>query len=214
MPSLEQFVSTCEPIVRKLAHELLGRYSGWFKDPDGELDDLIQAGLLRVVIIYPKIDFENKGYKGFVYQSIKGVLLNYITKNIPRTLSDDQFIKTVSLESSSDFLKDDIEHLNDGADIDIDVMIFRSRVFELTKEYMETISPIDQFILVSRFVDKKNYENIGDVIGWKRKRVSKNATKLIDDLRKYFASQRGWFITIDDMEEYLNHADLDTLRAN
>jgi RNA polymerase sigma factor (sigma-70 family) len=207
MPPIEQFVRACEPIVRDLARKLLGKYSGWFKDPAGELGDLIQVGLLRIITIYPKIDFNHGAYKAFVYRSASGAMLNYIEKNIPHITPDKQFVKQIPLE---DIVKVYEEFYNEKNDIELDInlLIFKTDVLHTIDSFMKLISPLERFILISKFSDNKTYTDIGKCLGSSRKAIPQMLEQLVERLVTFFQEQKGWTINTTDLEEYLKESEL------
>jgi hypothetical protein len=79
---------------------------------------------------------------------------------------------------------------------------------DLMAEFMQTISPIERFVLLARCIDKKTYADIGKCIGSSRKNIPRLIKDILENLSKFFETQKGWPLSADDVEAYLQETDL------
>mgnify|MGYP001563932504 CR=1 FL=1 len=199
MPSLDQLLNEYAPDIRRLASAVLSAYPQWTVDPGRQLDELQQEGRQRLRDIYDRIDFANKGHGAFIRQSLKWAMRNYMNN----------YIK----DASREIVSKDVYIIYDGPyENDFDIYVFRNDVMSLLIDFINTLSPKDRFILVAKYHDERtNVEISKDFKDENRKKIPGRIKDMIDKLQDFFYNTRGWKVTAEDIETYLEEGNLHPL---
>lgn len=213
---LEQFTSDFFPLVNKMARDVIRNYSGWFKDPKEELNDLVSVGMLELVNIFERVNFCDPGYRSFVAVRVHGCLVNYVYRNIPGIMPNagsnlnncekvagrKQFIRLDSIEEMIEM------NCEPGDCLEIDELLFRNRVLEFITEFMEGLDPKERFMLIARFQDDRTFEQIGSVVHMQRGTVSEKIKGLTERLGKFLIRKYSLHLDPKDIVVYLKDTDL------
>jgi len=89
----------------------------------------------------------------------------------------------------------------------IEELLFLSQAQSLIAEFMEMLSPMERFILVSRYQDEKTYEEIGIVTGKRRETISRKVKEMLERLSKFLTRKGKWRLSQDDISDYLQNTD-------
>jgi RNA polymerase sigma factor (sigma-70 family) len=221
MMTVEQFTASFAPVVKKLAWRVTNAYSGWFSNPGEELKDLCSVGMLELVSIFPRVNFDDHGYRSYVSQRVHGSLLNYVCRNIPHVddgpaahedgqdhNSENRIRRLLSSVPIDDVLETDHEPSDDP---DMELLLFTHQVLTLMTEFMQTLSPRERFLVVARFQDERTYQDIGMVVGLRREAVSDNIHKILEKLGRFLRRKCGWHLDPQAITEYLEETDLGIL---
>lgn len=219
--SIESFIKSFSPQVKKLAWSLMRNYSGWFNDAGEEINDLYGAGMLELISIFNRVNFQESGYRSYVLQRVRGCMLNYIYKNIPNSeyipAVDDEIRIADSGKRARRFIRpvpidEVIETSYEPEDeLQIDILIFRHQVQSLIEEFMDGLGSIERFIMISRFYDEKTYEEIGGVTGMRRETVSRKIGLILKKLGNFLRLKCSWRLSLDELSDYLQDAYLSVM---
>ncbi|MCP4350138.1 MAG: sigma-70 family RNA polymerase sigma factor [Desulfobacterales bacterium] len=212
MLTIEEFVQNFTPAVRKWAAEWFRRYRGWFSDHREDLKDLIGVGMLELVIIYPKVDFQNEGWKTFVKTGINNALRNdlnkYLKKNFPPIKTEKQG-KVIEIYQPKESVDDLEEALEDTGVFDTEMTLLRNCILGAISLFMKECTPKERFMLISYFCDKISYQKIGECVGNDRETVSKRIKKLLKKLGNILEKECGCNLCsedkIENLREYLEN---------
>lgn len=216
--TIEEFIKAFSSLVKNLAWKIIRSYSGWFNDAIEEVNDLYAAGMLELVSIFGRVNFQDVGYKSYIIQRVRGCMLNYIYKNIPFSEYDKTDDEKPQLKDSGKRLRqftrpvsiDDIVETScePEDDLQIETLLFRHQVQSLIAEFMAGLSSLERFILISRFQDEKTYEEIGGVTGKRRETISRKISDILKKLGNFLRVKCSWRLSQDDISDYLQNADL------
>jgi RNA polymerase sigma factor (sigma-70 family) len=189
-----QFVADFSALVRKIAWKLIQSYWGWFGDPREEYEDLCAAGMLELVAIHERVDFQNQGYKSFVATRVRGCLMNYIYRSIPDVgdsdLANEDDPSPERPSGRRHFVRpDSVEAMTEaGAEpaytLEIEDLLFLQEILVLMDAFMGSLAPKEQFMLVSWLRDGRTQEDIGRIVGYNRDTVRKKINEALEKLRK------------------------------
>jgi len=209
--TLEEFTERFSHMVKSMARRMAGRYSGWFRDPDEERNDLYAVGMLELVTIFDKVDFDNKGYAGFVSQRVHGCMLNYIKKNVPGTSVDMTdhaggtenkargnprlFLTSLPFDDIMETCEEPRHQPN------LDALLFQHQLLGLISEFMSRLKPQEQFIFVARYHDRMTYQQIGAIVGRTRDTVSTRVGEIKESLDRFLERKCGWRLGPEDIED-------------
>jgi RNA polymerase sigma factor (sigma-70 family) len=216
--TIEQFAKEFSPMVRNMAWRVMRNYSGWFRDPDEERKDLYAAGMLELVSIFDGVDFENRGYRSYVAQRVRGCLLNYIYRNIPPSHikpddgDDDptergegrprQFARSVPIDAILETL-----HESDD-DSEIELHLFRHQILRLIGEFMGSLSGKERFMLMAYYQHERTYEQIGAFFQMRRETVSKKIKELLMKFKRLLLRRCSWRVHLEAIADYFKETDL------
>jgi RNA polymerase sigma factor (sigma-70 family) len=212
---IEEFTADFFQLVKKMSREIIRDYSGWFNDPIEEMNDLVSVGMLELVNIFNRVNFNDPGYKSYVSARVRGSLLNYIYKNIPTvSLAGADCNKSETIAETRRFmhpvsLEDLVEIDCEPGDCPLtDELLFRHQVLTLISEFMANLDPKERFMLIARFHDGRTYEEIGLVVHMRRETVSEKINDLTARLGNFFRRKCSWRLEPADISAYLQETDL------
>jgi len=216
--TIEQFIKAFSFLVKNLAWKIISSYSGWFNDAREEVNDLYAVGMLELVSIFDRVNFQDIGYKSYIILRVRGCMLNYVYKNIPFLEYDKTEVGEPRLKESAKRARqftrpvsiDDIMETprEPADDPQIETLLFRHQVQSLIAEFMAGISSLEQFILISRFQDEKTYEEIGGITGMRRETISRKISHILKKLGNFLCVKCAWRLSHVDISDYLQNTDL------
>ena len=200
--SIEDFTLTFASFVRKEASKISRACARILGEGLEEVQDLYSVGMLELVSIYSRVDFDSLNWKGYVYSRIKGAMFNYLHKNIPVVESKKaaMFVCYADLEETLQTPEED--------SMELELLLFRKDLLVLIREFMETLKPEEQLILALRFSEERSYSEIGQVLGHRRESIAHTINRIINKLCTYLYQKRSWKLEIGDMKEYFNESSI------
>lgn len=209
----------------------MARSFGWRYSkllPGEEWEDYFHSGIICLCEICPKVDFQNPNYSGYVLMRVRGMFLNYIYRNAPRTkvksttnetqeMADEgnrskRAVTLIAFDDLVDTGKEPHDPLDaEKVDYLLDLGHFKHQVQLLFAKFMDSLEPEEQFIIIARFVDGRTFEEIGRNVGRRREWVSHKIRNILGKLARFLRGQRSWRLSSDDLEGYLKETQLDFL---